>query len=40
MYTLVETAKENDMEPWTCLNYLFERGETEQSIQLGRDKLV
>ena len=40
MYTQVDIAKVNDMEPWACLNYLFERGETEQSIQLGRDKLV
>jgi len=25
MYTLVESAKENDMETWACLNYLFEK---------------
>ena len=25
MYTLVETAKANDLEPWTYLNYLFEK---------------
>ena len=25
MYTLVETAKANDLEPWADLNYLFER---------------
>jgi hypothetical protein len=25
LYTLVETAKANDLEPWAYLNYLFER---------------
>ncbi len=25
LYTLVETAKANDLEPWTYLNYLFEK---------------
>ncbi len=25
MYTLVETAKANDLEPWAYLNYLFEK---------------
>jgi transposase len=24
MYTLVESAKANDLEPWAYLNYLFE----------------
>ena len=25
MYTLVESAKANDLEPWAYLNYLFEK---------------
>ena len=33
MYTLVETAKANDLEPWAYLNYLFEKLPTAKSEQ-------
>jgi transposase len=36
LYTLVETAKANDLEPWAYLNYLFERlpaAKSEQALQ-------
>lgn len=36
LYTLVETAKANDLEPWAYLNYLFEKlptAESEQALQ-------
>mgnify|MGYP001819017029 FL=1 len=35
MYTLVESAKANDLEPWAYLNYLFEKlpeAKTEQAL--------
>ena len=33
MYTLVESAKANDLEPWAYLNYLFEKLPTAKSEQ-------
>ena len=36
MYTLVETAKANDLEPWAYLNYLFEKlpaAKSERALQ-------
>ena len=36
LYTLVESAKANDLEPWAYLNYLFERlplAKSEQALQ-------
>ena len=35
LYTLVETAKANGLEPWAYLNYLFEKlpaAKTEQAL--------
>jgi transposase len=37
LYTLVETAKANGLEPWTYLNYLFEKlpaAKSEQALQV------